>query len=228
MNHRALFLLPLVAITCALMTSAASAKDKSLFGTRDQPMTTAPDAGDLVIAPVLAEKLPQKIFKIGRVGEPGQPTHEELAVAFKTFQAQFSADQDGKILRALPWKDSKLFKITVTLQQDSQHGLYLLGNDAAHCIFVKTSEPTTWVVGDKILLYAYQTGQQEWSDAAGTAQKSPLYEPVAFPFSTVRPDSPTRKQFVAALRLGQSFAVLIAETGSTGTPARLIAQKLIW
>ncbi len=228
MNHRAFVLPPLVAITCSLMASAASAKDESFFGTRDQPVATAPVTGDLVVVPVLAEKLPQKTFKIGHVGEPGQPAHEDLSLVFKAFQAQYTAGQDGKILSAVPWKDSGLFEITVTLQQDSQQGLYLLGNDAAHCIFVKTSESTAWVVGEKLHLYAYQTGLQEWTDAAGTVQKSSLYEPVVFPFSSVRQDSPTRKQFVAALRAGQSFTVLVPEAGGKDSPPRLIVQKLIW
>lgn len=197
----------------------------SPFGTHDQPVIPAPVADDFAVTPLTLSK---KIFKVGHVGEPGQPKREELLAAFTAFQTQYAVDAAGKITAVAPWKDDGLAEITGTLQQDPQNGLYLLGPDAAHCIFIKAPEKRAapWAVGDKLHVFAYKTGLQTWTSEEGAEQKSPLYEEVALPLP-VQPAAPTREQFLAALRAGQTFDVLTIKSAASPKPA-FVLQKISW
>jgi hypothetical protein len=227
-NPRIVFCAPLVAAVWSLTLLPVQTSAENPFGSREQPVLADKAANDLVITTVQPAKLPKTTFRFSRVGEPGQPKHEELLAVFAAFQAQYSVGQDGKITASPPWKDSGLTEITVTLQQEPQQGLYLLGANAEHCVFVKASESSTWTTGDKLHLYARKTGQQEWTNANGTAQKSPLYEQVLFPQPAAQSDAPTRAQLIVALRSGQSFDILIPQPGSTGACPSLVVQKLVW
>ena len=228
MNLRVFFRAPLVIIGSAAALSLAHAKPINPFGTRDQPVFAAKEVSDLVITPVPIGKLPAKLFKVGHVGETGQPKREELLAAFTAFQTQYAVGTDGNIVDAAPWKDAGLAEISVTLRQEPDAGFYMLGVDATHCILLKAPDASTWTVGQKIRLLAYMSGGQEWTDAAGVVQKAPLYEALILPLSAAQPNAPTREQFIAALRAGQSFTILIQDPAARGEPRGPVVQKLFW
>lgn len=198
------------------------------FGTPDQPIIVPPDAEGLVVTPVTVDTLPLKTFKIGRVGEPGQPTRKDLLDVFTIFQTQYTTASDGKISLAAPWKDDGVTQISLTLQQEPQNGFYLLGPDASHCIFLKVPSPCAWAIGDKLDLLACKTGVQTWTTADGTERKSPVYEQLSLPLIAAQPAAPTREQFLAALRAGQTFTLIIQEKAPFDEHTKLIAQKLVW
>jgi len=224
-NLRVFSYASLVVIACSLPVHA---KPSSPFGTRDQPVFAAKEISDLMITPVPIAKLATKTLRFGHVGEPGQPKREELLAAFNAFQTQYTVGSDGKITEAAPWKDNGLAEISVTLRQEPAAGFYMLGLDAAHCILLKAPEAPTWAVGQKIHLFAYATGVQEWTDTAGAVQQAPLYEALVFPLPSALPDAPTRKQLITALRAGQSFDVIMPPTGSTAENSKPVAQQLAW
>lgn len=228
MNPRVFSIIRLVAIGGVLALPLAHAKPANAFGTRDQPAFVTKEISDLVITPVLLGKLPVQPFKVGHVGEPGQPKREELLAAFSAFQTQYVIGADGKIIEATPWKTNGLVEISVTLRQEPASGFYMLGEDAAHCIILKAPDASDWTVGQKIRLLAYMTGTQEWTGAAGAVQKSPLYEALVLPLSAAQPNAPTREQFIAALRAGQSFTILIQAPAVHGEQRGLVVQKLSW
>ena len=215
----------LAAVACSL---AAHAKTSSPFGTRDQPVFSTKEISDLVITPLPIGKLPVKSFKVGHVGETGQPKREELLAVFNAFQTQYTVGIDGKIIEATPWKTNGLAEISVTLRQEPTSGFYMLGVDAAHCILLKAPASSAWAVGQKIRLLAYMAGTQEWTDTSGAVQKAPLYEALVLPLPSAQPEAPTREQFIAALRAGQSFTVLIQDPSARGDKNGPVVQKLSW
>ena len=217
----------LIAGLLALITSCAQAADHP-FGTPDQPVIVPPDVEGLVVTLVTVETLPVKIFKVGHVGEPGQPARKELLDIFTIFQTQYAAAPDGKIIPVASWKDEGLTQISCTLQQEPQNGFYLLGPDAIHCILLKAPVPSVWAIGDKLDLLACKTGVQSWTTADGTERKSPVYEQLSLPLTAAQPAAPTREQFLAALRAGQTFTLVIQEKAPSDKHAKLIAQKLVW
>jgi len=228
MNRHNLFS---TALLCLISFSPlVTLKAAAPFGTPDQPVVSIENPDDLVITSVEIESLPKQVLKIGHVGEPGQPKREDLLAAFTAFQAQYSVDISGKLTPSTPWKDSGLVQISTTLRQEPQNGIYLLGASAAHCIFVRTAAKVSWQVGEKIHLLAYKRGAQKWanSDEDGSVQKTPVYEQVIFPLVSTQFDPPTRDQFIAALRAGQTFTILIQEKGAADEQPHLVVQKLVW
>jgi hypothetical protein len=78
------------------------------------------------------------------------------------------------------------------------------------------------VTGTKVKTLVYQTGEQTWLDPMGTIQKSPLYRELILPLKEATPRPPAREQFVAALRTGQKFDVLVNEADA------LLVQAVEW
>ena len=221
-----------VGITCALTPLISQAENSSPFGTREQPLVSATDQSDLKITAVPITAFLEKLLRLGQIGSPDQPQREELLAAFTAFQTQYIVNSLGAIVSAAPWTDNGLTKITVTLQQAPQEGLYLLGGDADHCIFIKANNPTLWTVGERISVLAYKTGEQEWTDFNSVVHKSALYQQITLPLSSIQqPAAPTREQFIAALRAGQTFVDLMpikTKPGETMTTSAFMVQKLIW
>jgi hypothetical protein len=217
-------------LALSLLSPLAALHAATPFGTPDQPVVSLENLDDLVITPVEIESLPKQAIKVGHVGEPGQPGREALLAAFTAFQAQYAADVSGKLTVATPWKDNGLVQISATLHQEPQNGIYLLGASAAHCVFVRTSATSAWQVGDKIQILAYKKGSQKWAESGDTdnVQKTPVYEQVKFPLVSTQFDPPTREQFIAALRAGQSFTILIEQKGPADEQPHLVVQKLSW
>ena len=207
----------------ALCAVAVAAEPRhGLFGDPTPPSGPVTLVDDLVITPIAWEKLPRKPFKVGRVGEPGQPKRDALVVLFSAFQSQYALDDSGKIVPAAPWNGIALASITTTIRQNAAEGLYLLGASVTHCAVFKPADPEPIAVGTKLKTFAYQTGTQTWLDPQGTEQKSPLYQELVLPLkeSTTRP--PAREQFLDALRAGQKFDVLTKDGDI------LVVQVLEW
>jgi hypothetical protein len=210
-----------------LHAPVAQAKDSHPFGTHDEPVLPANDPdGGLVITPLTAQKLPPKLFHVGHVGETGQPKREALLALFTIFQTQYACDEARKIVPASPWQASGLVDLTATITQEPANGLYLLGPDAARCVFLKADGQNLTPVGATLHTLACKIGLQEWGDATGAVQKSPLYQPVVLPLPP-RPDAPTRDAFLAALRAGQTFDIVVQDVGP-GAPPVPTVYKLLW
>ncbi len=177
---------------------------------------------DLVVTPIVWEKLPRKPFKVGRIGEPNQPKREALVALFSAFQSQYALEDSGKIIAAAPWTGASLAKLSTTLRQDAVEGLYLLGASVAHCVVFKPAATEPLAIGTKLKTFVYQSGTQTWLDPQGTEQKTPLYQELVLPLKEPKARPPTREQFLDALRAGQKFDVLTKE-GDT-----LIVQAAEW
>ncbi|MBW8782821.1 MAG: hypothetical protein JF599_13170 [Verrucomicrobia bacterium] len=226
MKNRLLTLSLLAGGLLCLHAPAVQAKASHPFGTHDEPVLPANTADSLVITPLTAEKLPPKIFHVGHVGETGQPKREALLAFFAVFQTQYAWDEARKIVPAAPWQASGLVDLTATITQEPANGVYLLGPDATRCVFLKTDEQNLTPVGATLHTLACKTGLQEWGDATGAVLKSPLYQPVVLPLPS-RPDAPPRDAFLAALRAGQTFDILVQEAGPGASPSPAV-YKLVW
>jgi hypothetical protein len=210
-----------------LHAPVVQAKDAHPFGTHDEPVLPANDSdARLAITPLTTQTQPAKIFHVGHVGETGQPKRETLLALFAVFQTQYAWDETRKIVPAAPWQTFGLVDLTATITQAPVNGVYLLGPDAARCVFLKTDGQNLAPVGGTLHTLACKIGLQEWGDAAGAVLKSPLYQPVTLPLPS-RPDAPTRDAFLAALRAGQTFDIVVQETGSGASPTPTV-YKLIW
>ncbi|MBC8040173.1 MAG: hypothetical protein H7Y06_06500 [Opitutaceae bacterium] len=215
--------LRLLSAFLALGAVALAAEPRhSLFGDPTPPVGSATLLDDLIVTPVVWEKLPRKPFKVSRVGEPNQPKREALVALFSAFQSQYSLDDSAKIVPAAPWTGTTLATLSTTLRQDAVEGLYLLGASAAHCVVFKPTAPEPLVIGTKLKIFVYQSGTQTWLDPQGSEQKSPLYQELVLPLKDPTPRPPARDHFLEALRSGQKFDVLTQE-GDT-----LVVQVLEW
>jgi hypothetical protein len=194
------------------VSTVAAEPRSSLFGDPTPPAGSATLADDLIVTPIVWEKLPRKPFKVSRVGEPNQPKREALVGLFSAFQSQYALDDSGKIIAAAPWTGASLATLTTTLRQDAVEGLYLLGASVAHCVVFKPSLAEPLAIGTKLKTFAYSSGMQTWLDPQGAEQKTPLYLELVLPLSTASPRPPTREQFLEALRAGQKFDVLTKES----------------
>jgi hypothetical protein len=177
---------------------------------------------DLVVTPIVWEKLPRKPFKVSRVGEPNQPKREALVALFSAFQSQYALDDSGKIIASAPWASASLATLSTTLRQDAVEGLYLLGASVRHCVVFKPAATEPLAIGTKLKTFVYQAGIQTWLDPQGTEQKTPLYQELVLPLKEPAARPPTREQFLDALRAGQKFDVLIKDGDS------LVVQVLEW
>ena len=206
----------------ALTPFALPAQTSRLFGDINPPVAPSAPSDDLVVKTIAVNKLPRKVFKVGRTGETGQPTREALAALFFAFQGQYALDESGKIIPDAPWTGSSLATISATIQQEANNGFHLLGTTPANFIVVKFDASEPPAPGSKIKTFACKAGEQTWSDPQGVSRQSPLYQQVVLPLkeTTLRP--PTRKQFIAALRSGQTFDVLVKEQDA------LVIQSLEW
>jgi hypothetical protein len=204
------------------VSTVAAEPRSNLFGDPTPPAGSTSLVDDLVLTPIVWEKLPRKPFKVSRVGEPNQAKREALVALFSAFQSQYALDDSGKIIAAAPWTGASLATLTTTLRQDAVEGLYLLGASVAHCVVFKPSLAEPLAIGTKLKTFAYSSGMQTWLDPQGAEQKTPLYLELVLPLSTSSPRPPTREQFREALRAGQKFDVLTKESDT------LIVQVAEW
>jgi hypothetical protein len=145
----------------------------------------------------------EEAFRVSRVGEPQRTeTRDRLLEVFAAVQAKYAVSSEGKIvLQNPPMGSQQVQGVVVQIISPKE---YILGC-VSGLLKLTTVENRDWKTGENEVATVIPTGVTQYLDGTGMRRAVTSYQQL--PGTT----SPTRAQFLAAIKSGQSFTVAIVE-----------------
>lgn len=152
-------------------------------------------------------------FRVSKVQDEKKRT--ELLRLFELFQAQYSSVVTDLIIPIEPFgPDPKFVYIEGTIHQHVGDNLYVFSrafNQAFDPVMLQARPGTVWMEKQWVAVYAYHAGVSDWTDTRDAARRSPLFKVLDVTAFKPHPHSPTREAFLAALKAGARFPVVVPE-----------------